>query len=213
MATTPLSATFATSEPQQPQGFDINAFIAAMQQIAAQNQQGRLTAQRERTSGAHYGMGGAPVVADPSPFDTGFFKSSAAQLTPEARLASQGNNAMNQWAQLGQVDGVDPQKLRGLNAQTGFGAPAMPDYSAAAAGASPEPYRVSQSPWSVAAPQADPDMNMVQNQQMAQTPRAFAQPTPRPTPMPQPATPRPQATPFSFGASARPRPNFSFGAR
>lgn len=37
------------------------------------------------------------------------------QLTPEARLASQGNNATNQWAQLGGVEGVDPQKLHEMN--------------------------------------------------------------------------------------------------
>jgi hypothetical protein len=36
-------------------------------------------------------------------------------MTPEALLASRGNDATNQWAQLGGVPGVDPQKLRDMN--------------------------------------------------------------------------------------------------
>jgi hypothetical protein len=36
-------------------------------------------------------------------------------MTPEALLASQGNTATNQWAQLGGVPGVDPEKLREMN--------------------------------------------------------------------------------------------------
>jgi hypothetical protein len=36
-------------------------------------------------------------------------------MTPEALLASRGNDATNQWAQLGGVVGVDPQKQRDMN--------------------------------------------------------------------------------------------------
>lgn len=36
-------------------------------------------------------------------------------MTPEALLASRGNDATNQWAQLGGVAGVDPQKMRDMN--------------------------------------------------------------------------------------------------
>lgn len=46
-----------------------------------------------------------------SPFNTGFFGS---QLTPEARLASQGPSATTQWALRGGVQGVDAGTLRGL---------------------------------------------------------------------------------------------------
>lgn len=46
-----------------------------------------------------------------NPFSNGFFKNSAAQLSPEARQASQGNSAMTQWGLLGQVPGLDAGKL------------------------------------------------------------------------------------------------------
>ena len=38
------------------------------------------------------------------------------RLSPAAVLASQGNNATNQWAQLGGVPGIDPEELKRLNA-------------------------------------------------------------------------------------------------
>ncbi|SRR5580765_432023 len=38
------------------------------------------------------------------------------RLSPAAALASQGNNATNQWAQLGGVPGIDPEELKRLNA-------------------------------------------------------------------------------------------------
>jgi hypothetical protein len=38
------------------------------------------------------------------------------RLSPAAALASQGNNATNQWAQLGGVQGIDPEELKRLNA-------------------------------------------------------------------------------------------------
>jgi hypothetical protein len=40
----------------------------------------------------------------------------AETMSPEAILASQGNNAMNQWAQRGAVKGIDPEELKRLNA-------------------------------------------------------------------------------------------------
>ena len=41
----------------------------------------------------------------------------ASQMSPEAVLASQGNNAMNQWAQRGAVEGIDPKELEKFNEQ------------------------------------------------------------------------------------------------
>jgi hypothetical protein len=39
------------------------------------------------------------------------------RMSPEATLASQGNNATNQWAQLGAYEGIDPDTLRQLNSR------------------------------------------------------------------------------------------------
>lgn len=52
-----------------------------------------------------------------SPFATGFFnpENSAASMSPEARLASQGRSATNQWAALGANSAIDPAKLQQLN--------------------------------------------------------------------------------------------------
>lgn len=58
---------------------------------------------------------GQPSAANP--FDSGFFKDSASNMSPEARIASQGRSATNQWAQLGGVPGVDPQKLQDIMGQ------------------------------------------------------------------------------------------------
>lgn len=70
--------------------------------------------------GTNNRLAGLPSYApgSQSPFATGFFnpENRATSLTPEARLASQGNNAMNQWAQLGGVSGVDPSALATMNA-------------------------------------------------------------------------------------------------
>jgi hypothetical protein len=43
------------------------------------------------------------------------------RLSPAAALASQGNNATNQWAQLGGAPGIDPEELRRLNAAAAAG--------------------------------------------------------------------------------------------
>ena len=104
---------------QTPQ-FDMNSMVQAF--LAAQAQQGdlRLQGQREFLSGQHKAMDGVNI--DPNtgrsqanPFDTGFFQNSASQMTPEARLASQGPSAMNQWGAQGGVQGVDPTELARLN--------------------------------------------------------------------------------------------------
>lgn len=67
-----------------------------------------------------------------NPFATGFFNSenSAASMSPEARLASQGNSAMSQWAQLGGMPGVDGSKIKGMlgaKAAVAGGAPPRTD--------------------------------------------------------------------------------------
>ena len=49
----------------------------------------------------------------------GYFEGrGASQMSPAAVLASQGPNAMNQWAQRGAVEGIDPEELKRLNEQT-----------------------------------------------------------------------------------------------
>ena len=45
----------------------------------------------------------------------------ADRLSPEAILASQGNNAMNQWAQQGAMRGIDQDELRRFNKQAALG--------------------------------------------------------------------------------------------
>jgi hypothetical protein len=83
-----------------------------------------------------------------SPFATGFFnpENRASSMSPEARLASQGNNAVNQWAQLGGNPGVDPFELArlteakknvalqsGAPPRTGFGEIPQPEVAPVAA--------------------------------------------------------------------------------
>lgn len=101
-----------TPAPAAPAGFDILGLLKATDPDPVG------TANR---------LSGLPSTApgSQSPFTTGFFnpENSAASLTPEARLASQGNNAMNQWAQLGGMTGVDPTALAKMNA----GAAAVPN--------------------------------------------------------------------------------------
>jgi len=50
---------------------------------------------------------GGPDAAG-NPFTNGFFNSSAAQLTPQQRMQSQGGNAMNQWADASMFNGTLP---------------------------------------------------------------------------------------------------------
>lgn len=80
-------------------------------------------------------LGNLPSTAPGSlsPFATGFFnpENRATSLTPGARLASQGSNAMNQWASLGGVSGVDPNKLAALQKAkiaAGMSAPPRTNY-------------------------------------------------------------------------------------
>jgi hypothetical protein len=74
---------------------------AAMQAFA----QAQLQQQREYFANQNRRLDMSGNVIDPTtgkgpgnPFDTGFFKSGAAQLTPQQLALSQGGNAMNQWA-------------------------------------------------------------------------------------------------------------------
>lgn len=71
-----------------------------------------------------------------SPFSNGFFKDGASNMSPEARVASQGRSATNQWAALGGVPGVDPAKLQNIMGQMqphpnglGVGEPSVDQYS------------------------------------------------------------------------------------
>lgn len=100
----------------------------------------------------------APGLPGPSnPFSNGFFNFGAAQMSPEARMATQGGSAMNQWAQLGGVDGVDPGKLQGLMSHM------TP---------TPHPYQSAESVDQFSDPFARRRLEQMQN------------PTPRPVPMP-----------------------------
>lgn len=57
----------------------------------------------------------SPGVANAgNPLTNGFFNQSAVSLSPEARQATQGRSAMTQFAQMGQVPGVDPGSLNSL---------------------------------------------------------------------------------------------------
>lgn len=121
----PSSLSTYTPPPQPSTGgFNgADGLAAFAQQLAAQAQQSgnlRLQGQREFTSGRHLGMDGTDINpstgrSSGNAFDSGFFKSGASQLTPEALLASQGNNAMNQWAQRGGVQGVNSTELARMN--------------------------------------------------------------------------------------------------
>lgn len=213
------------------QPFDINAYIAAMQQMAQAQQANRTQNNREAQSGRHLGIGGSDVSTDnpqgyaSNPFGGPLtFQNKASQLSPEAALASQGNNAMNQWGQVGQVAGVDAAKLQGLNQLAGNmqGANPHPMPSAAdgAMAASPGAYTPVQGAFAPPAPLMSPDgpMNGMSEQQAMQGYLAQAQPgffTMRPqTPqLPQDQPPQqPRRPGFKAGATARPGSSFSFGA-
>lgn len=90
-------------QPQaQNSGIDFNALFTAM---------------RHNPQGDH-NVGYIPGVNNEhSPFANGFFQNGAAQMSPEAQMATQGRSATNQWAQLGQVPGVDPTKLQNVMGQ------------------------------------------------------------------------------------------------
>ncbi len=103
-------------QPVTPQ-FDINALMAAFLQQQAQTNIDRTQLQRERSFGRHIGWQGPGGLTPQAKWDEMFGQNSASKLSPEARLASQGASAMNQWGQLGQVDGVDAGKLQGLMGQ------------------------------------------------------------------------------------------------
>lgn len=127
-----------------------------------------------------------------NPFSNGFFQSSASQMTPEARLASQGPSAMNQWGAMGQVGGVDPNVLQGLNQQvqqTRSANPhAAPDFASAAATASPSPYQTQDS----GANMTLGEMLMGRNEGPNQTAAWQSQGSPQPG--------------FGFGGSGKPTP-------
>ena len=84
---------------------------AAMQAFA----QAQLQQQREYFANQNRRLDMSGNVIDPTtgrgpgnPFDTGFFKSGAAQLTPQQLMQSQGGNAINQWRDPMQFQGQAP---------------------------------------------------------------------------------------------------------
>lgn len=122
----PSFAPPGTPPQQQPQGGQNPwAMIAAlMGQHSGYNPMGEAQADLLRLQGLRHNpqgdanLGYVPGIDSQSnPFSNGFFNSQASQMTQEARLASQGPNAMNQWGQLGQVQGVDPVALQQANQQ------------------------------------------------------------------------------------------------
>lgn len=140
-------------QAQQPDALT-PLFQALAQAMAAQAQtgQGRLRLQGQQTFGRHLGIGGAEVTpenpqghAAGDPFSNGFFNNTASQLSPEARIASQGNNAFNQWGREGELQGVDRRALDQANTATwaDHRNPAPYDPVAGAFGASPQPFQIS----------------------------------------------------------------------
>jgi len=90
-----LQQVMAGRSQQQP--FDITSLIREARNTPVQD-----------ANNAH----DARLAADP--WAEGGLFANRPQLSPEARAASQGLNATNQWAMRGQVPGVDPQKLAGM---------------------------------------------------------------------------------------------------
>lgn len=114
--------------PQQSQapgapGFDMNAMLAAFAQMQQQQQAGQLQSQQNYFDNTNplgrVGMSNArPAGLTPgSEWSAMFGDNAASAMTPEARMASQGRSATNQWAQLGGVPNVDPTKLQALMTQ------------------------------------------------------------------------------------------------
>lgn len=85
-------------------------------QMNAQQQDGRLQSQREAIgSGDVVGEANKRAATVGSAWASGGAFADQPQLSPEAKLASQGNSAMNQWAQLGGVPDVNVGTLQALN--------------------------------------------------------------------------------------------------
>jgi len=80
-----------------------------------------------------------------NPFNSGYFQNQASDMSPEARLASQGGSAMNQWGMLGALPGVDAEKLGAFNDQRALASARTPmvpqDRVAGAIAASPSPWQ------------------------------------------------------------------------
>lgn len=216
----------ASAQPQQqmqPQqqpaqgGFDIQAYIQAMQQIAIAQQQTRLQAQREQQSGQHFGMSGGNINPQTgreagNPFDTGFFQSGAAQLNPEAAMRSQGDSAVNQWNHPGQFGWASPPNETKAEGAANASRPPFqisPESSALVHGYTAPPPMPSDNIYipsngGQAEQQLDPRGGF-SNNNFRPIPRALPMPRPQPQPQ-QPVRPQP------FGASGRPGRSFSFGA-
>lgn len=86
-------------QQQAPTGPDLGALLAQI----------RNDPQGDANRGYVAGHDGAG-----NPFSNGFFNDTAAQMSPEARMATQGRSAKNQWAQLGQNPGVEASGLTAL---------------------------------------------------------------------------------------------------
>lgn len=98
-------------------------YFAGQLQLQQGQQQGQLQQQGQQQqfigqqlAPRQLGVGGAQITPqDPTGGGAGWLFAQQPQLTPEARLASQGNSAANQWAQLGGVQGINQPALDGLN--------------------------------------------------------------------------------------------------
>lgn len=191
--------------PQGPQNPDaLTPLFQALAQAMAQQSKvagGRLSLQGAQTFGRHLGTGGAEVTPQnptgnlSNPWDTeGLFHGGfGAQLSPEARQATQGNSAMTQWAGQGQVPSVDPTKLGALQ---GNMTPQPRNYGIESVDQFSDPFfirRQQQNPYSSmfqggGSPQPGFNMNPQQ---------------------PQPSGPR-KGSSFNFMGGGSPRPGFGF---
>jgi hypothetical protein len=153
-ATSPQYGAYnQTQSRPQPQGFDMAAMLAAFAQMQQAQQAGALAQQQNYFTntdplGATARSNSRPMGLTSGSEWSGMFGDNAASaMSPEARMASQGNSATNQWASMGQNPGVDPYVLQGLNQQVGQqraqNPMPTPNYAGAAANASPAPFQIS----------------------------------------------------------------------
>lgn len=118
----PIPSDGLTAAPQTTAPTDPTAGLLALlaKALAPQPQQdlSGLLAQLRNDPQGDANKGYIPGVSNASsPFSNGFFNDSAASMSPEGRMATQGRSAMNQWAQQGAVPGVDASALQSLMGQ------------------------------------------------------------------------------------------------
>jgi hypothetical protein len=186
------------SQPAQP--FDMSAMLAAFVQAQQQQQQGNLAQQQNYFTntnplGITAQQNQRPMGLTPgSEWSAMFGGNAASAMTPEARMASQGGSAINQWAQPGRY---------------AWNAPAQADPNLGIPQAQPTTFSM---PTPLTSPEGNAQtdaMNLQQNMQMYQ-PGGMRRPMEQiPPPLPQKPKLR-KGSSFGMQASGSPRPGFAF---